>query len=37
MSEEEIEALALSDPDNPPLSKAELQTFSPIPNPILNS
>lgn len=33
MTEEEIEANALSDPDNPPLSDEELQCFEPVPNP----
>ncbi len=33
MSEEEIEANALSDPDNPPLSATELRRMRPVPNP----
>jgi putative transcriptional regulator len=33
MTEDEIEANALSDPDNPPLSAAELDRMRPIPNP----
>ena len=32
MTEAEIEANALSDPDNPPLSDEELQRFEPVPN-----
>jgi putative transcriptional regulator len=33
MTEEEIEANALSDPDNPPLTDAELARLRPVPNP----
>ncbi len=33
MTEEEIEANALADPDNPPLSDAELRRMRPVPNP----
>ncbi len=33
MTEEEIEANALADPDNPPLSEAELRRMRPVPNP----
>lgn len=33
MTEEEIEAGALSDPDNPPLTDEELKTFRRVPNP----
>src|SRR5687767_5253975 len=33
MTEEEIEANALSDPDNPPLTPAELERMRPVPNP----
>ena len=33
MTEEEITAAALSDPDNPPLSDEELVEFSRVPNP----
>ena len=33
MTEEEIEANALSDPDNPPLTDEELARMRPVPNP----
>jgi len=33
MTEEEIEANALSDPDNPPISNEELARFRRVPNP----
>jgi putative transcriptional regulator len=33
MTEEEIEQNALSDPDNPPLSRAELERMVRVPNP----
>jgi putative transcriptional regulator len=33
MTEEEIEASALTDPDNPPLTTAELDRLYPVPNP----
>ncbi len=33
MTEEEVEAAALSDPDNPPLTDEELGRFKPVPNP----
>ena len=33
MTEEEIEANAVSDPDNPPLADEELARMRPIPNP----
>jgi putative transcriptional regulator len=33
MTEEEIEANALSDPDNPPLTDEELEHFHRVPNP----
>ncbi len=33
MTEEEIEANALADPDNPPLTPAELRRMRPVPNP----
>jgi putative transcriptional regulator len=33
MTEEEIEANALSDPDNPPLTEEELARMRPLPNP----
>ncbi len=33
MTEEEVEAAALSDPDNPPLTDEELRRFKPVPNP----
>ncbi|MDF3041031.1 MAG: uncharacterized protein K0Q71_3737, partial [Thermomicrobiales bacterium] len=33
MTEEEIEANALSDPDNPPLTPAELARMRPVPDP----
>lgn len=33
LTEEEVEANALSDPDNPPLSAAELDRMRPVPNP----
>ena len=33
MTEEEIEANALSDPDNPPLTPEELARMRPVPNP----
>ncbi len=33
MTEEEIEANALSDPDNPPISDEELARFRRVPNP----
>lgn len=33
MTEEEIEANALSDPDNPPLTDEELRRMRPTPNP----
>lgn len=33
MTEEEIEANAASDPDNPPITAAELERLKPIPNP----
>ena len=33
MTEEEIEANALSDPDNPPLTPEELARMRPLPNP----
>ncbi|MCC6791319.1 MAG: transcriptional regulator [Thermomicrobiales bacterium] len=33
MTEEEIEANALSDPDNPPLTDAELARMRRVPNP----
>ena len=33
MTEEEIEANALSDPDNPPLTIEELNRMRPVPNP----
>ncbi len=33
MTEEEIEAGALSDPDNPPLTDEELKNFRRVPNP----
>lgn len=33
MTEEEIEANALSDRDNPPLTPAELRRMRPVPNP----
>ncbi len=33
MTEEEIEAGALSDPDNPPLTDEELKKFRRVPNP----
>jgi putative transcriptional regulator len=33
MTEEEIEAAALADPDNPPLTDEELKRFNPVPNP----
>ncbi len=32
MSEEEVEANALSDPDNPPWTAEELQRLKPVPN-----
>ncbi len=32
MTEEEVEAAALSDPDNPPLTDEELGRFKPVPN-----
>jgi hypothetical protein len=32
LTEEEIEANALSDPDNPPLTDEELKRFEPVPN-----
>lgn len=32
MTEEEVEANALADPDNPPLTAAELQRMRPVPN-----
>lgn len=32
MTEEEVEAAALSDPDNPPLTDEELKRFKPVPN-----
>ena len=35
MTEEEIEANALSDPDNPPISDEELKRFRRVPNPQL--
>ncbi|MGH2533224.1 MAG: helix-turn-helix domain-containing protein [Thermomicrobiales bacterium] len=33
MTEAEIEAIAASDPDNPPLTDDELRRFKPVPNP----
>ena len=33
MTEDEVEANVLSDPDNPPLTKAELDGMRPVPNP----
>jgi putative transcriptional regulator len=33
MTEEEIDANALADPDNPPLTAAELNRMRPVPNP----
>lgn len=33
MTEEELEANALSDPDNPPLTDEELKRFRRVPNP----
>ena len=33
MTEEEIEANALADPDNPPLTAEELARMRPVPNP----
>ncbi len=33
MTDEEAEANALSDPDNPPITKAELARMRPVPNP----
>lgn len=33
MTEEEIEANAASDPDNPPLTAPELERLKPVPNP----
>ena len=33
LTEEEVEANALSDPDNPPLTKEELARMRPVPNP----
>jgi putative transcriptional regulator len=33
MTDEEIEANALSDPDNPPLTQKELERMRPVPNP----
>lgn len=33
MTEAEIEANALSDPDNPPMTKEELSRMRPVPNP----
>lgn len=33
MTEDEIEANALADPDNPPLTDAELRRMQPVPNP----
>jgi putative transcriptional regulator len=33
MTEEEIEANALSDPDNPPMTAEELARMRPVPNP----
>jgi hypothetical protein len=33
MTEEEIEANALADPDNPPLTIEELNRMRPVPNP----
>jgi putative transcriptional regulator len=33
MTEEEIEANALADPDNPPLTPEELARMRPVPNP----
>ncbi|MCC6943524.1 MAG: hypothetical protein IT335_03045 [Thermomicrobiales bacterium] len=33
MTEEEIEANALSDPDNPPMTDEELARMRPVPNP----
>ena len=33
MTEEEIEANALSDPDNPPLAAEQLARLKPVPNP----
>jgi putative transcriptional regulator len=33
MTEEEIEANALSDPDNPPLTPEELARMRPVPHP----
>jgi putative transcriptional regulator len=33
MTEEEIEANALVDPDNPPLSEEQLRRMRPVPNP----
>jgi putative transcriptional regulator len=35
MTEEEIEANALSDPNNPPMTPAELDRMKPVPNPRL--
>ena len=32
MTEEEVEANALSDPDNPPWTAEELQRLKPVPN-----
>jgi putative transcriptional regulator len=33
MSEEEIEAAAVADSDNPPLTESELKKLRPVPNP----
>lgn len=33
MTEEEIEANALADPDNPPMTAEELARMTPAPNP----
>lgn len=33
MTEEEIEAAAVADSDNPPLTEAELKKLRPVPNP----
>ena len=33
MTEEEIEAAAMADPENPPLTKEALRHFKPVPNP----
>ncbi len=33
MTEDEIDANALADPDNPPLTDAELNRMRPVPNP----